>query len=689
MNSPTASGATTLLVLLLCAPACVDDNAAYCADDADCRGRATTDPSVGPVCHPLGHFCHEGCANDADCRDPAADGYHPGRPNCDTTRRHCVVLAPPSDGGGGDAGDGGTDDSGDGRKNNGAGCDTDGECKSLHCSSDGVCCDRACDGTCERCSTGVCRPRAAGSECGEPRCEQGLLTARRCTADGDCTARETSCGGYTCAADGGAACRTACDPAGGCLVGFECIDLQCNATLPDGDACGDNDLACASKQCVDGVCCAEASCADCFRCDRPGAAGSCQPRAAGTAPAGECPGDSPACGAGSCDGAKGCAYAAAGTAGCGQPSCSGATGPQELLTHRCDGVGNCAAQSPISCGFARCVAGACLDGCADGQACIVDSLCDRAMAHGHPAGHGACVDPADVVTPGPIETLGEAVARAVAAGKHFLRLAPGSYTGSVTVVGAAVTLIGTGTSADAVVLEPASSGLPALRVEGLGTLGVQGIKVQGATSGAPGVQCSGGAKLTVVESVVITNAGAGVDASSCVVTLRRNRIRLNQGGGAQLEGGSAVVVNNLVTNNGVFGLSPFGGLWLAPASGQLTCSANTVAANSAQDEVAAGVVCSGSGLTLHGAIVWDNGLPAHDGCTFAHANVEGGAPAGTGNISVDPGFVDTKAIDYSLGAGSLSIDAGDDLAPGLGSIDLERGPRKRGAAVDQGAIERP
>ncbi len=63
------------------------------------------------------------------------------------------------------------------------------------------------------------------------------------------------------------------------------------------------------------------------------------------------------------------------------------------------------------------------------------------------------------------------------------------------------------------------------------------------------------------------------------------------------------------------------------------------------------------------------------------------ALVGTGNISVDPMFVDPLAADYRLDPLSPCIDAGDQNSPNIGASDMLGNPRVVFANTDMGAIE--
>ena len=166
---------------------------------------------------------------------------------------------------------------------NGEGCSASSatSCASGNC-VDGVCCDvAACTGACKSCnvagSEGTCVLAKAGTEVG-----------------GSCS------NGQSC--DGSGTCKT--------KNGQTCTDAS----------------ACASGNCVDGVCCDSACTGTCSSCSLAGRAGKCSPYPAGTDPQGECGKGTGVCKS-TCDGVGACAY------------------PQTAVTcgtcYTCDGMGTC------------------------------------------------------------------------------------------------------------------------------------------------------------------------------------------------------------------------------------------------------------------------------------------------------------------------------------------------------------
>lgn len=104
---------------------------------------------------------------------------------------------------------------------------------------------------------------------------------------------------------------------------------------------------------------------------------------------------------------------------------------------------------------------------------------------------------------------------------------------------------------------------------------------------------------------------------------------------------------------------------------------------------------------IQNCIFWGDSVdnPLYGGAEFAHADAVVGfnnndvqgtldqGVSGTGNISVDPMFVNTSAGDFHLQFGSQCIDAGLNSAVAPGATDLDGNARISGVAVDLGCYE--
>lgn len=144
--------------------------------------------------------------------------------------------------------DGGSDAGVDAGAPQGTSCGDNLECASGFC-TDGVCCDSACPGLCDRCNaSGTCVP-AGPLDGGNP------------------------CGAFRCLADAGS-CTTSCTGVASCASAAVCLTNQCLFPKPNGSTCtvaGE----CANGNCVDGTCCNSACGAACDACDVPGSLGTC------------------------------------------------------------------------------------------------------------------------------------------------------------------------------------------------------------------------------------------------------------------------------------------------------------------------------------------------------------------------------------------------------------------------------
>jgi Fibronectin type III domain/Right handed beta helix region len=229
--------------------------------------------------------------------------------------------------------------------------------------------------------------------------------------------------------------------------------------------------------------------------------------------------------------------------------------------------------------------------------------------------------------------------------------------------------------------------------------------------GGGGIELGGAAQI--VGNTISGNTfsfGGGLSVNNATTptienNIIQNNVALYQGGGMWLVNGSdATIVQNLVTGN----TAPTGaGMYLSTPSGTRGpwLTNNTLASNFA----------SGSGSAIYATgffnqtEYFNNILVGASGqaafvCDLSYTNVQplfdhndifSGSSAAVsgcaavlganGNISVDPLFV--GASDFSLQAGSPSINSGNNAAPNLPSTDLAGNPRVIGGVVDQGAYE--
>lgn len=142
---------------------------------------------------------------------------------------------------------------------------------------------------------------------------------------------------------------------------------------------------------------------------------------------------------------------------------------------------------------------------------------------------------------------------------------------------------------------------------------------------------------------------------------------------------NSLIARNQAARGGGIGLGYDGGtvLW-----------ASTVTANTAP--LGAGVFYDGDqgAVRAMSSIIWGNSSPpvlSGPGVNITWTDVAGGWPD-TGNLDLDPLFVDPAAGDYRLSSGSPCIDAGQPVNSGFG-LDLDGVPRPQGEQWDMGAYE--
>jgi hypothetical protein len=322
--------------------------------------------------------CKGSCAADADCATPAV----------------CIAGSC-------------------GLKGPGKTCADGTECLSKFCAQ-GVCCNSACNGTCQSCALpasmgvcgsvpngaadpqgtcqnagpatcdtdgacdgkGACRLYAAGTQCVAPSCALGqstLTQARTCDGVGNCQAPATiPCAPFLC--NGTSACNAACTADTDCLAPAICDPKTnlCGDKKRLGQTCTQTTDCLTGNFCVDGVCCMASMCGTCMACNVVGKAGTCanvnpgdvEPHALCTA--------SPPCGnTGNCNGMGACELASSGVS-CGVAACAGST--VTPISH-CTGAGACATPTTGSCSPYVCGVAACKTTCAGDGDCVPPFTC--------------------------------------------------------------------------------------------------------------------------------------------------------------------------------------------------------------------------------------------------------------------------------------------------------------------------
>ncbi len=393
---------------------CADQGPASCGTNGKCQAGACQKYAVGTACEgstcPLNRTTFtpgSTCDGQGACVTPAASSCFPFQCGDSVCKASCATdldCAAPAVCTNGSCG----------LKGLGKTCADGTECQSTFCAQ-GVCCDGACEGTCQSCvlsgslghcaniadgnsdprgrcvdqgastcgadgacdGNGACRVYAAGTACAAAACPASsstLTQVRACDGAGTCKPATTlSCAPYLC--NGISACKAACTVDADCLAPDIC-DPQtnlCGNKRRLGQTCAGPGDCLTGNSCVDGVCCATSACGLCQTC----ATGSCANVAAGAPePHAGCPASPPCGNTGNCNGGGACEQAGSGVA-CGTASCAASTFTP--ISH-CSGLGSCAVPGTSSCSPYVCGVGACKTVCATDADCVAPFTCQGAGA---------------------------------------------------------------------------------------------------------------------------------------------------------------------------------------------------------------------------------------------------------------------------------------------------------------------
>jgi len=292
---------------------------------------------------------------------------------------------------------------------------------------------------------------------------------------------------------------------------------------------------------------------------------------------------------------------------------------------------------------------------------------------------GACIDEANAIYLSPTGQASGTCTRAtpcnsfalglqqVTGSRNVIKAAPGTYSGQVVIDGLAVTIL-----ADGATVQPTVIGQDAMTISTSAEATIEGLAITSASGNGVGVRC--------------TNS---------TLRLRRSTIYLNVGGGVAISGCEFSLVNNVVAQNGGIS-STIGGVRLSDIStvGMHEFAFNTVAGNDGGTNIVTGVQCVivTTPLALTSSIVYGNevagtGTQVGGGgdCTWSYSDIGPDTVAGTGNINMDPDFIDAANRDYHLQASSPARDAADPSATAARDIDADARPE--GAGFDMGADE--
>ena len=261
------------------------------------------------------------------------------------------------------------------KRANGAPCVVGRQCESNSC-VDNVCCSTASCPQGERCD--VLPPNSSQLD---GVCRPPAPNGNRCTLGEQCQSRRCV-DGFCCAS-------ASCPPGQFCNTG------TCGPPAPNGVPCSAGEQ-CASSYCTDGVCCADEICAVNAACNIPGSPGVCTtrlpPGSPCTDPAQCCtdPTDPTRCDPSFCIDGFCCERACASTESCGLPGFEGLCMPKPTptatppFTPTPKPIGQ-----PCTSGV-QCVSGFCVD-----FACCRDESCPPGQTCSFPGSAGTCVNKGD------------------------------------------------------------------------------------------------------------------------------------------------------------------------------------------------------------------------------------------------------------------------------------------------------
>lgn len=358
----------------------------------------------------------------------------------------------------------------------------------------------------------------------------------------------------------------------------------------------------------------------------------------------------------------------------------------------------CTPENASSCGGAR-------------PLCGDDFTCRGCRGHGECASaacleDGSCAAEGDVAYVSPAGTDNQQcsqaapctrLSQALATMRPYVKLS-GTIGESVTVGGGRqVTLL----AEPGARLRAGSPTAPILTVQGNGTqLTIVDLTISDAPNDPSGYGVLapaglGAVKLSLIRATIANNPAGGVFISNGALQLTRSVIRGNAGGGVSASNTTFDITNNFFFANGNQA-SFVGGLAVtSPQHAGNRLELNSFSRNLTMDGYAPALQCGAGLFTARNNILSGNGtltqLTQYGGsCQHAYTIASPGPlPAGAGNTSVDPMFVNPATGDLHLAAASPArgrADPSTDLT-GATAVDLDGQPRTAPAEI--GADELP
>lgn len=283
-----------------------------------------------------------------------------------------------------------------------------------------------------------------------------------------------------------------------------------------------------------------------------------------------------------------------------------------------------------------------------------------------------------------------------------VQVAGGTYAEDVTMK-SGVVLQGAGS--DETTVQGTGAG-PVVVADGASAATIDGFTITGGVANeGGGVRAVSAGNLTITNNRIVGNQATDGGGIYChhvrltmdwsPYTIEGNVIADNTavaGGGIYCEGRDFFVCNNLITGN-----TAWSGGGIACYGARVYIRNGTLASNGPLDGQGVAVYFEPKGDILvpigpaANCVIWNDGDDLY-GYAAIYSDVEDGDP-GTGNISVDPQFVDAASGDYRLKASSPCIDTGTNSgAPAADKDGVSRpqdGDGDGNATCDMGAFERP
>jgi hypothetical protein len=267
------------------------------------------------------------------------------------------------------------------------------------------------------------------------------------------------------------------------------------------------------------------------------------------------------------------------------------------------------------------------------------------------------------------------------AAKDIVKLAPGTYTRAAPLN---LTIAGTIAGGGSTFSVAGTAGMVAITATGV-PVRILGLALNVATNNSA-IRCNSAGGELHLSRMRISGSNTGIFSSMCPLTVDRTTIT-----GANLyalyaNAAPVTIRNSYIVRTGTMPAYTVAAVQLQDVpSGTVehVTIANTTAAGPS------GLRCPGSAaVTIRNIVAWDNVAPGIDpACVVTNSIVDPGYTGGTGNLSMNPLFVDAANTNYHLMTGSPAGGAGTPAAMFGIDGDGDDRPQPPGSNPDPGADE--